>query len=159
MEDDRSPSGPQGLRPMDPARLQATLVDFAIGELVRQHRASFQPLWTADSWAKLMIWMALNCGCSGDEADLRTFAEALGPSLGARMRHLFFTRELQDLDLQVMADPAEPQVLVLPLGPDPAVLTAEAVATALAQVDLLARVQAAPEHWRQVEGAVAIPWN
>ena len=143
---------------MDPARLQATLVDFAIAELVRQHRASFQPLWTADSWAKLMIWLALNCGCSGEEADLKTFAEALGPALCARMRRLFFSRELETLDLQVMADPAEHQVLVLPLGPDPAVLTPAAVSAALEQVDLVARVQAAPEHWHQLEGAVAIPW-
>lgn len=143
---------------MDPARLQATLVDFAIGELVRRHRDSFQPLWTADSWAKLMIWLALNCGCSGDESSLKTFAEALGPALCARMRHLFFTRELEGLDLQLMADPAEPQVLVLPLGPDPSVLSPEAVAAALGQVQLLERVQTAPEHWRQLEGAVAIPW-
>ncbi|MEY3735428.1 MAG: hypothetical protein RLZZ624_486 [Cyanobacteriota bacterium] len=142
---------------MDPARLQATLVDFAIGELVRQHRASFQPLWTADSWAKLMIWLALNCGCSGDESALRTFAEALGPSLCARMRHLFFSRELERLDLQLMADPAEPQVLVLPLGPDPSVLSPETVAAALEQVQLLERVQPS-EHWQQLEGAVAIPW-
>ena len=143
---------------MDPARLQATLVDFAIAELVRRHRGSFLPLWTADSWAKLMIWLALNCGCSGDEADLKAFAAALGPALSARMRRLFFSRELESLDLQVMADPAEAQVLVLPLGPDPAALTPEAVAAALAQVELQARVQDAPEHWRWLDGAVAIPW-
>lgn len=143
---------------MDPARLQATLVDFAIGELVRQHRASFQPLWTVDSWAKLMIWLCLNCGGSGDEAALKAFAEALGPALCTRMRHLFFTRELEGLDLQVMADPADPQVLVLPLGPDPAALRPESVAAALEQVQLVDRVQAAPEYWRQLEGALAIPW-
>lgn len=143
---------------MDPARLQATLVDFAIGELVRQHRASFQPLWTVDSWAKLMIWLGLNCGGSGDEAGLKAFAEALGPALCTRMRHVFFTRELEGLDLQVMADPAEAQVLVLPLGADPAALSPASVAAALEQVQLLERVQAAPDHWRQLEGAVAIPW-
>jgi hypothetical protein len=144
---------------MDPARLQATLVDFAIAELVRQHRVSFQPLWTADSWAKLMIWLALNCGCPGDGEHLKTFAEALGPALSSRMRRLFFSRELEALDLQVMADPAEHQVLVLPLGPDPTVLTPIAVAAALEQVDLVARVQAAPDRWQQLEGAVAIPWS
>ena len=47
--------------PVDAASLQATLFDFAIGELVRQHRESFAPLWTLESWAKLMIWLALNC--------------------------------------------------------------------------------------------------
>jgi hypothetical protein len=143
---------------MDPARLQATLVDFAIAELVRQHRATFQPLWTAESWAKLMIWLALNCGCSGDGEHLKTFAEALGPALSSRMRRLFFSRELAGLDLQVMADPAEQQVLVLPLGPDPTVLTPVAVTAALEQVELLARVQAEPGCWQQLEGAVAIPW-
>ncbi len=50
----------------DPLALQATLVDFALAELVRQNRESFQPLWSSESWAKLLIWMALNCGCSGD---------------------------------------------------------------------------------------------
>jgi hypothetical protein len=44
----------------DPVALQATLFDFAIGELVRQHRESFPPLWTSESWAKLLIWLALN---------------------------------------------------------------------------------------------------
>ena len=62
----------------DPVALQATLVDFALAELVRQHRESFQPLWSTESWAKLLIWLALNCGCSGDEAGLKTFAAALG---------------------------------------------------------------------------------
>ena len=54
---------------MNAINLQATLFDFAIGELVRQHRESFQPLWSADSWAKLLIWLALNCGCSGERED------------------------------------------------------------------------------------------
>ena len=51
---------------MNAINLQATLFDFAIGELVRQHRESFQQLWSAESWAKLLIWLALNCGCSGE---------------------------------------------------------------------------------------------
>ena len=33
----------------DATGLQATLFDFSIAELVRQHRESFQPLWTAES--------------------------------------------------------------------------------------------------------------
>ena len=49
---------------------QGKLVDFALAELVRQHRDSFQPLWTVDSWAKLLIWMALNCGLSGERESL-----------------------------------------------------------------------------------------
>ncbi|MEY4298352.1 MAG: hypothetical protein RLZZ423_1531, partial [Cyanobacteriota bacterium] len=51
----------------DPTALQATLVDFALAELVRANRSSFEPLWSVESWAKLLIWLALNCGCSGDE--------------------------------------------------------------------------------------------
>ena len=31
---------------MNASSLQASLFDFAIGELVRQHRESFQPLWS-----------------------------------------------------------------------------------------------------------------
>ena len=37
---------------------------------------------------------------------MTSFADALGPTTG-RMRRLFFERELEDLDLKVMADPAE----------------------------------------------------
>ena len=34
----------------DSDQLQGTLVDFALLELIRQHRLSFQPLWTVDGW-------------------------------------------------------------------------------------------------------------
>lgn len=143
---------------MDATRLQATLFDFAIAELVRQHRESFQPLWSADSWAKLMIWLALNCGCSSDQAGLQAFAEALPPALSGRMRRVFFERELEDLELQVMADPAEQQVLVLPIGPA-AVLEEQArISAALERVGLAARV-AGVERWQRLDALVAIPWN
>jgi hypothetical protein len=143
----------------DAANLQATLVDFALAELVRQHRESFQPLWSTDSWAKLLIWLALNCGCSGDQDGLRAFAEALGPALSRRLRRVFFERELVDLDLQVMADPAEPQVLVLPLGPGAGSLSPERAATALERLGLLERVAAERVCWSSLEQAVAIPWR
>ena len=143
----------------DPLALQATLVDFALAELVRQHRTSFQPLWTADSWAKLLIWLALNCGCSCAEADLQRFAEALGPALGGRLRRLYFQRELEELDLQVLADPAEAQVLVLPLGPDAAALSAGRIVQAVEQVGLAPRLVLDQERWGRLEGAVAIPWR
>jgi hypothetical protein len=143
----------------DPADLQATLVDFALAELVRQHRESFQPLWSTDSWAKLLIWLALNCGCSGDQDGLRAFAEALGPVLSRRLRRVFFERELVDLDLQVMADPAEPRVLVLPLGPGAGTLSPELGATALERLGLLERVAAERECWSSLERALAIPWR
>ncbi|NDC34098.1 MAG: protein phosphatase [Synechococcaceae bacterium WB9_2_112] len=141
-----------------PAALQATLFEFAITELVRRHRGSFQPLWSAESWAKLLIWLALNCGCSGDEAGLRAFAEALGPLLSARLRRLFFERELDDLELRLMADPAEPQVLILAQAPEPARLQPERVHQALERCGLSERV-AGPEAWQQLDGLVRIPWR
>ena len=144
----------------DPAALQATLVDFAITELVRQHRDSFPPLWTAESWAKLLIWLALNCGCSSDAAALEAFARALGPALTGRMRRLYFERELPDLNLKLMADPAEQQVLALPLDP----LLASAapdphqVALALERVGLTERVAADRDRWQALEALWALPW-
>jgi hypothetical protein len=149
---------------VDSTNIQATLFDFAIGELVRQHRASFEPLWTSESWAKLLIWLALNCGCSGDETGLTAFAEALGPVLSGRLRRIFFERELHDLGLQVMADPAEQQVLVLPLdgGTDMAGeanrLMQERVAAALERLELQPLV-AEPGRWQKLEALVAIPWR
>jgi hypothetical protein len=152
--------------PPSPTALQAALVDFAIAELVRQHRQSFPPLWTAESWAKLLIWLALNCGCSGDTAGLEAFAAALGAGLGARMRRLFFQRELADLGLQVVADPAEPQVLLLPLegrleaglgregGIDP-----ERAAAALEAVGLNLLVTADRRCWQPLEALMAVPWQ
>ena len=143
---------------MDPTRLQATLFDFAIAELVRQHRSSFQPLWTTEAWAKLLIWLALNCGCSGDQQGLEAFAQALGPVLTGRMRRVFFERELEELGLQVMADPAEPQVLVLPLGPGSEVLSTGRIGQALQQLQLDDRLPADPGSWQRLQDAVAIPW-
>ncbi len=146
------------------ASLQGTLFDFAIAELVRQHRQSFPPLWTAESWAKLLIWLALSCGCSGDTRALEAFAAALGPALTARMRRLFFERELPDLNLRVMADPAEQQVLVLLLEPGPATGTPEAiapegVAAALEAVGLSPLVSDDRGRWQSLEALVAVPWR
>ncbi|MBM5807175.1 MAG: protein phosphatase [Cyanobacteria bacterium M_surface_10_m2_179] len=142
----------------DPLALQATLVDFALAELVRQHRDSFPPLWSAESWAKLLIWLALNCGCSGDEAGLKLFAEAIGPLQMGRMRRVFFERELGDLELQVMADPAEQQVLMLPQGPAEEVLQNARIAQALERVGLAAKVPADQARWQHLDALVAIPW-
>ena len=141
--------------------LQASLFDFAISELVRQHRTSFAPLWSAESWAKLLIWLSLNCGCSGDEASLTAFAEALGPRLTRRLRQVFFERELDQLALRVLADPADPQVLVLPLDPAHADLSVsgDCINEALQQVQLSPLLPADPSGWRYLEAAVAIPWG
>ncbi|MEO1004112.1 MAG: protein phosphatase [Cyanobacteria bacterium J06638_7] len=145
--------------PSDPTGLQASLVDFALAELVRRQRQSFQPLWTSESWAKLLIWLALNCGCSGEQAGLEAFAAALGPALAGRLRRLFFARELADLNLRVLADPAETQVLVLPLAPAVEPLSHERAATALARVGLLELVVVERQRWLSLEQAVAIPWR
>ncbi|KEF41293.1 MAG: protein phosphatase [Cyanobium sp. CACIAM 14] len=149
-----------------PSALQATLVDFAIAELVRQHRESFLPLWTVESWAKLLIWLALNCGCSGHSEGLEAFAGALGPGLAGRMRRLFFQRELTDLGLQVLADPAEPQVLLLPLESgsasgvvSDAAMDPETVAAALARVGLTVLVTPDRGRWRALEALTAVPWR
>jgi hypothetical protein len=145
--------------------LQATLVDFALAELVRQQRQSFQPLWSRESWAKLLIWLALNCGCGTDTASLEAFAAAIGPSQTARMRRQFFERQLEDLNLMVLADPAEQQVLVWPLGPgldaaNPAADLAQArVAAALERVGLLDQVVADRGRWQSLEALVAVPWS
>jgi hypothetical protein len=142
----------------DPLALQATLVDFALAELVRQHRDSFPPLWSPESWAKLLIWLALNCGCSGDEAGLKAFAEAIGPLQMGRLRRVFFERELGDLELQLMADPAEQQLLVLPQGPAEEVLQNERIAQALERVGLTTKVPADQARWQHLDALVAIPW-
>ena len=136
--------------------LQATLFDFAIAELVRQHRESFQPLWTVDSWVKLLIWLSLNCGCSGDETGMSRFVEALGPTVTTRMRRVFFERELEDLDLQVMADPAEQQVLVLPMGPG-VPLDLDRAAAVIERVQLQDQVVADRGRWQALDAVVAIP--
>lgn len=141
------------------ASLQGTLFDFAIAELVRQHRQSFPPLWTAESWAKLLIWLALSCGCSGDARALEAFAAALGPALTARMRRLYFERELTDLNLRLMADPAERQVLLLPLEPAPEPIAPETVATALEAVGLSPLVTDDRRRWQLLEALVAVPWR
>ena len=142
----------------DPLALQATLVDFALAELVRQHRESFEPLWSQESWAKLLIWLALNCGCSGDEAGLKTFAEAIGTMQMGRLRRGFFERELGDLELQLMADPAEQQVLVLPQGPAEEVLQNGRLAQAFERVGLTALLPADQARWQQLDAVVVVPW-
>jgi hypothetical protein len=159
------PQASPGIERPSALALQATLVDFALAELVRQQRQSFQPLWTRESWAKLLIWLALNCGCSTDTASLEAFAAAIGPSQMARLRRQFFERQLEDLNLLVLADPAEQQVLVWPLGPglDAASLAAELaqeqVAAALERVGLLDQVTADRGRWQSLEALVAVPWS
>ena len=137
--------------------LQGALLHFAVEELVRHQREEFPPLWTRESWAKFLIWLALQCGAGVQQPELEAFAHALGPVLTGRLRRLFFERELGDLDLKVMADPAEAQLLVMPLGPARPLPEAE-VHAALAQAKLSELVLSDPSNWQQLEALVAIPW-
>ena len=107
-----------------------------------------------------MIWLSLNCGLSGDRDSLEHFAAALGERFTSRLRRTFFERELADLELQVLADPAEQQVLLLSQAPqDPAVLNRDRVSAALDRVGLNGRVVADRSRWQQLEAVVAIPWE
>ncbi len=139
-------------------KLQATVFDFALTELVRLNRDSFQPLWTVDSWVKFLIWMALNCGLSGEQESLELFAEALGAPLTSRMRRFFFERILDDLALKVMADPAEPQILVMSVRRERSI-SYEQVTKALDQVGLLQRVVNDRSRWEALDAVVAVPWQ
>ena len=123
---------------------------------MRQHRQSFQPLWTRDSWVKLLIWLSLNCGSRGDEEGMKQFVEALGPVVTSRMRRVFFERELDALDLQVMGDPAEPHVLVMPMAPG-VPLDLDRATGAIEQVGLQELVVADQNRWQQLDAVVAIP--
>ena len=142
--------------------LRANLVDFALAELVRQHRTSFAPPWTIESWAKLLIWLALNSGCAGDKASLEAFASSLGPERSGRLRRLFFSREFEARGLRLLADPAEGQVLVE--GGLSAVAAAQEspldpVAAALDAVGLAALVVPDRQRWQRRDGGVVIPFR
>ncbi|MEB3200144.1 MAG: protein phosphatase [Synechococcaceae cyanobacterium] len=137
--------------------LQARLFDFAIAELIHQHRDSFAPAWTVESWAKLMIWLALNCGCSGERDALEAFAAALGPALTARLRRQFFSRQLDDLGLRLLADPAEAQALAFQL--DPALpVDRPRLRQALERVGLLAELDE-EDTWQDGDGLTLLPWR
>lgn len=138
--------------------LRRNLEDFALAELVRQHRASFAPLWTIESWAKLLIWLALNSGCSGDTASLEAFAEALGPERSARLRRLFFSREAEALGLEIRADPAEAVALLqAPAGSH--LPEADAIIAVLEQLGLGPRLVLEPGRWHQRDGLVLVPFR
>ena len=138
--------------------LQAKVFDFAVMELVREHRDSFQPLWTVDSWVKFLIWMTLNCGLSGERDNLERFAEALGIRLTSRMRRIFFERSVDSLSLKVMADPAEDKVLVMPLR-SASEVTREDAQQLLAEVGLLERIVQDTSFWEELDSVIAIPWD
>ena len=140
------------------SNIQAKMFDFALAELVRNQRNSFEPIWTVDSWVKLLIWLSLNCGFSGERESLEKFINALGSSLTIRMRKIFFERVVDNLSLHVIADPADSKVLVMPLGTD-VPLTYENVQEALEVLCLKQRVSNEFSEWESHDRLIAIPWN
>ena len=90
---------------------------------------------------------------------MQQFADALGTPLALRLRRLFFERELEDLNLLIKADPAEPQVLVLPLDPlRDAEVSLGLAAEGLQRTGLEPLVVADRLAWQVAQGLVAIPW-
>ena len=138
--------------------IQAKAFEFALLELIYSKRDSFQPLWSVDSWVKFLIWLSLNCGLSGDKDSLELFAKAMGSALTSRMRKIFFERALEDLSLHVMADPAEAQVLIMPMDGDRRILDYDVV-QALQTIGLSDKVSLSSAAWERHDSIVSIPWN
>ena len=138
--------------------IQAKVFEFALLELIYTKRDSFQPLWSVDSWVKFLIWLSLNCGLSGEKESLELFAKAMGSPLTSRMRKIFFERNLEDLALQVMADPAEMQVLIMPLEVDRRINDKDVV-QALQTIGLSEKVSLSSAGWERHDTIVSIPWK
>ena len=138
--------------------IQAKVFEFALLELIYTKRDSFQPLWSVDSWVKFLIWLSLNCGLSGEKESLELFAKAMGSPLTSRMRKIFFERALEDLSLHVMADPAEMQVLIMPLGVDRRIKDKD-VLQALQIIGLSEKVSLSSAGWERHDTIVSIPWK
>ena len=139
-------------------QIQAKVFDFALGELVRAHRDSFKPAWTLDSWVKFLIWLTLNCELSGERESLELFANALGPRLTVRMRRIFFERTDESLALQLIADPADPKVVIMPIGGS-LLVTFDQAEKLLDRVGLLQRVEPDQCFWKELDAVIAIPWQ
>ena len=138
--------------------IQAKAFEFALAELIYSKRDSFQPLWSVDSWVKFLIWLSLNCGLSGEKESLELFAKAMGSSLTIRMRKIFFERALDDLSLHLIADPAEAQVLIMPLSLEKRIKNDDVV-QALEIVRLSNQVSLDSALWKRHDSIVSIPWK
>ena len=138
--------------------IQAKVFEFALLELIYTKRDSFQPLWSVDSWVKFLIWLSLNCGLSGEKESLELFAKAMGSPLTSRMRKIFFERAIEDLSLHVMADPAEMQVLIMPLEVDRRINDKDVV-QALQTIGLSEKVSLSSAGWERHDTIVSIPWQ
>jgi len=139
--------------------IQAKVFEFALLELIYSKRDSFQPLWSVDSWVKFLIWLSLNCGLSGEKESLELFAEAMGSPLTSRMRKIFFERVLEDLSIHVMADPAEAQVLIMPIAVEDQRINNNDVVQALQTIGLSDKVSLSSAAWERHDSIVSIPWN
>jgi len=138
--------------------IQAKVFEFALSELIYSKRDSFQPLWSVDSWVKFLIWLSLNCGLSGEKESLELFAKAMGSPLTRRMRKIFFERVLEDFSLHEMADPAEAQVLIMPLSVDKRINNNDVV-QALQTISLSDKVSLSSSAWERHDSIVSIPWK
>ena len=138
--------------------IQAKAFEFALMELIYSKRDSFQPLWSVESWVKFLIWLSLNCGLSGEKESLELFAKSMGSLLTRRMRKIFFERVLEDLSLHVIADPAEAQVLIMPMDGDKRILDKDVV-QALQTIGLSDKVSLFSAEWERHDSIVSIPWN
>ena len=146
------------MEPISRTSIQAKVFEVALFELIYSKRESFQPLWSVDSWVKFLIWLSLNCGLPGEKESLELFAKAMGSSLTSRMRKIFFERALKDLLLHVMADPAEAQVLIMPMNGDQKIPDKDVI-KALQTIGLSNKVSLSSAAWERHESIVSIPWN
>ncbi|MFN9693739.1 MAG: protein phosphatase, partial [Synechococcaceae cyanobacterium] len=86
------------------------------------------------------------------------FAAALGSLQTTRLRQLFLSRELEEMGLRMMAEPAEAEALELDEDPQ-APLDQQRLIQALEQQALLPLL-ADPERWQQAEvGVTRLPWR
>ena len=93
-----------------------------------------------------------------DKENLELFANAMGSPLTSRMRKIFFERALEDLSLHVMADPAEAQVLIMPIALDKEINDNDVI-QALQNIDLSEKVVLSSAAWERHDSIVSIPWN
>tara|TARA_Y100001968_G_scaffold124331_1_gene113327 strand:+ start:894 stop:1334 length:441 start_codon:yes stop_codon:yes gene_type:complete len=138
--------------------IQSKVFDFALTELVLNHRNSFQPLWSLDSWVKFLIWMALNTGLNGERESLELFAKAMGDPLTRRIRKIFFERTLEDLSLYIFADPAESHVIVMPCSIETEISIASAL-RAVKAIGLRESLLKDQLTWKLHERVISIPWK
>ena len=140
------------------SNIQAKLFDFALKELVIAHRDSFKPIWSIESWAKFMIWLALNCGVNGQKESLNKFGESLGAPLTSSMRRVFFERSLETYSLKIIADPSESDVFIFSISQSEKLLL-ERVSDALEELELNSKVILERSSWNIQEGMIIIPWK